>query len=103
MMGADLETSTEDERERLAAIVNLSLVASVAGAIEKVSEHLPAPPQVVIGSGSGEFLLPMINRCPTGQGLAGIPIVSLTQRLGSAISASACAYAVAVLCAEQEG
>jgi probable H4MPT-linked C1 transfer pathway protein len=102
MMCADLETSTHSECEKLASILNLRLVTAIAMTIGSVIKRLPGPPCAVISSGSGEFLLPMVNGCPVGMNLSNAPVVSLAQRLGPAISAAACAHAVAVLCAEQE-
>jgi uncharacterized hydantoinase/oxoprolinase family protein len=102
MMCADLETITHKELKELATIANLRLVTSIAFGVEEVMNRLPAPALAVIGCGSGEFLIPMVFRCPT-QSLPNSPAVSLTQRLGADVSAVACAHAVAVLCAEQEG
>ncbi len=101
MMCADLETSTRHECEQLASVLNLRMVCGIASAMETVSKRLAGPPRVVIGSGSGEFLLPMAYRSPLGRDLPNCPVLSLTQHLGPNISAAACAHAVAVLCAEQ--
>ncbi len=102
MICADLETSTHGECEQLASDLNLRLVSGIARSIETVSERLPDLPRAVIGSGSGEFVLPMAYRSPSGKKLPNSTALSLSQRLGPDISAAACAYAVAVLCAEQE-
>ena len=100
MMLHDLETSTPQERERLAARLSLRLELKIADGVKEVISHLPAPVQV-ISSGSGEFLIPMLFRSPAPP-LPG-PALSLAQQFGADVSAVACAYAVAVLCAEQEG
>jgi probable H4MPT-linked C1 transfer pathway protein len=103
MMCADLETSTPKEREELATILNLRVVTNLAMSVSVVLEKLPSPCRTVIASGSGEFLIPMIFRCPTAPELTDVIGISLAQQLGKDVSAAACAHAVAVLCAEQEG
>jgi probable H4MPT-linked C1 transfer pathway protein len=103
MMCADLESCTQRECQELASLLNLRLVSAIAMTIEQVIEALPGPPRAVIGSGSGEFLLPMVYCSPVGETLPSSSALSLSQRLGPDISAAACAHAVAVLCAEQEG
>jgi probable H4MPT-linked C1 transfer pathway protein len=103
MKCADLETSTHSECEKLATILNLRMVSGIAMTIERVIKRLPGSPRAIVSSGSGEFMLPMVFHCPLGDKLPNSPVVSLTQHLGPDISAAACAHAVAVLCAEEEG
>jgi uncharacterized hydantoinase/oxoprolinase family protein len=101
MRCADLETSTAREREELATHANLRLISRQAFALRQVIKRLPSPVGMVITSGSGEFLIPMIFLCPTEPTVQGLPTMSLAQKLGREISAAACAWAVAVLCAEE--
>jgi hypothetical protein len=63
---------------------------------QAVTEHLPAPPRTVILAGSGEFLARQALADP-----AAVRVLSLAEKLGPAVSESACAYAVAVLAAER--
>jgi probable H4MPT-linked C1 transfer pathway protein len=99
MLCADLETSTPEERQRLAATAHRRLLGQVADAVRRVG-RLPGPPRKVILSGSGEFLGRLVLReleIPVAA------VVSLAERLGQEVSQAACAHAVAVLCRETEG
>jgi probable H4MPT-linked C1 transfer pathway protein len=98
MLCADLETSTADERRRLAERVLLRQVMTLEFAVKRVAASLPAPPQTVLLAGEGEFLAQVvlgyqkpIPPCPT---------VVPSATLGPTISQAACAYAVAMLAAE---
>jgi probable H4MPT-linked C1 transfer pathway protein len=102
MLCADLETSTHQRRQKLAELLNMKLVTALAWAMERRVQRLPGPPRVYIGSGSGEFLLPMVFHNPVWN-LPAAPLLSLADRLGKDRSAAACAYAAAVLCAEAGG
>src|SRR5262249_52139922 len=62
MTCSDLESSTHDEREELANILNLRLVSGIALAAGVVAKGLPSPCRAMIGGGSGEFLIPMLFR-----------------------------------------
>jgi probable H4MPT-linked C1 transfer pathway protein len=99
MLCADLETSTEEERRDLAVRAARRQVALVVHAVEAVAGRLPAPPETVILSGSGEFLAGIAwngqRTCPP------CPVVSLGQRLGPEASRAGCAYALAVLASER--
>jgi probable H4MPT-linked C1 transfer pathway protein len=101
MICADLETSTPREREEVAQRAHLRQVMGLEGSIECVAGRLPQPPESVILSGAGEFLaraaLPGQQVVPT------CPVVSLGERLGPEVSKAACAYALAVLAAEEAG
>ncbi len=66
-------------------------------ALVEVTQTMPEPPREVILAGSGEFLARHIVE---GQGGSEKRILSLARRLGPEVSAAACAYAVAVLAAE---
>jgi probable H4MPT-linked C1 transfer pathway protein len=99
MLCADLETSTEQERKDWTHLLLLRVLTDLATAVIRVARTLPAPPQTVIVAGTGEKLarkvLEFQSVFPLGKG------VSLSNVLGPARSAAACAHAVAVLAAEQ--
>ena len=92
MLCADLETSTEEERETLAAQIRDQQLALIARAIERVANRLPSSPAALILSGSGEFL---------GRNLLSGPATSIAKLLGREASTAACAHAVAVLARER--
>ena len=96
---ADLETSTEDQRRKLAERVLLKLVYALGFAVKHVAGQLPGQPQTVVIAGSGEFLAELVLR----EQKASPPcrVVSLARTLGPAVSQAACAYAVATLAAEE--
>jgi probable H4MPT-linked C1 transfer pathway protein len=99
MLCADLETSTEDEREKLANRILLKQVDMLQFAVERVSGLLHEPPQTVVLAGEGEFLaLPVLNNQST---FPPCPVIGLWETLGAGISRAACAHAVAVLAAEE--
>jgi probable H4MPT-linked C1 transfer pathway protein len=96
---ADLETSSDKERIRLAEGLHRRLLRQLASAVGRVARRLPAPPRTVVLAGSGEFL----GRLVLGQtALTDCATVSLAERLGPEASAAACAHAVAVLASEEE-
>lgn len=99
MLCADLETSTADERRRLAERVLLRQVMALEFAFKSVASRLPALPQTVLLAGEGEFLaraaLEHQKDIPPCQA------VVLSDALAPAISRAACAYAVAMLAAER--
>ena len=85
----DLETSTDEEREKLANRILLKQVNSLQFAVERVSGHLQEPPRTVVLAGEGEFLaLPVLNNQST---FPPCPIVGLWESLGREISRAACA------------
>jgi hypothetical protein len=99
MLCADLETSTADERRKLAERVLLRQVFALAFAFKSVASRLPTLPQTVLLAGEGEFLAKAtleyqkdIPPCRT---------VVLSNELGPTISRAACAYAVAMLAAKE--
>jgi probable H4MPT-linked C1 transfer pathway protein len=99
MLCADLETSTEDERTRLAQRALLRLVSWLTSAVNVVARRLPGPPQTVIVAGSGEFLVRLVLE--RQEAFRPCRAVSLAGLLGPALSEAACAYAVAVLASEE--
>jgi probable H4MPT-linked C1 transfer pathway protein len=100
MIGADLETSTADERRKVAEFVLLRQVMHVGGCIEAVAESLPRLPEQIILSGVGEFLA----QAALGQqrAISPCPVVSLHRQFGPEVSKAACAYALAVIASELE-
>jgi probable H4MPT-linked C1 transfer pathway protein len=102
LLCADAETCKPAETRKLAERVLLKQVYLIASSVERVAEKLPKPPQTVIVAGSGERLARVALTQDTFP-LAFQPgrIVSLAEQLGPEISQAACAYAVAILEAEQ--
>jgi (4-(4-[2-(gamma-L-glutamylamino)ethyl]phenoxymethyl)furan-2-yl)methanamine synthase len=99
MVCADQETSTIEEREKLANRILLKQVNTLHYAVEQVSGLLREPPRTIVLAGEGEFLaLPVLNN---QSAFPPCPIVGLWETLGAGISRAACAYAVAVLAAEE--
>lgn len=98
MVGADVETSTADERRKLAEHVLLRQVTQIGSAIGAVAESLPRLPETIVYSGSGEFLAEIA--LSHQQAVPPCPTVSLRRRLGPEASKAACAYALAGLAAE---
>ncbi len=99
MLCGDLSTTTASERLHLAQVCELQQTNAVASALQGVVSSLAGPIQTIILAGEGEFLAKLaVER------LGGMPTaarVSLADRLGPARSQAACAYAVAVLAAEE--
>jgi probable H4MPT-linked C1 transfer pathway protein len=99
MLGADLETSKPEERLRLAELAAARQCHLIGAALGRVLRHLPATPEIVIIAGEGGFLANAV--LASHDTLRTCTTVFLREILGAAISQAACAYAVAVLAAEQ--
>jgi probable H4MPT-linked C1 transfer pathway protein len=99
MLCADVETCNPADTKKLADRVLLKLVHHLTFAVEHVAGRLPAPPRTVVLAGSGEHLAELVLREQTSFPMP--TVVSLAERLGPAVSHAACAYALAVLAAEQ--
>lgn len=99
MLCADLETSTADERRKLVHRVLLCQVRGIGSCVHSVAKHLPAPPQTILLAGEGEFLARTVLKEATN--LPSFRIISLNDELTPEISQAACAYAVAILAAEE--
>jgi len=99
MMCADLETSTEDERLKLAHVLLLGVVYRLQTAVELVAKRLPDKPQTVILSGEGDFLTRVVLQ--EQKAFPPCRAVQFASELGDERSKAACAHAVAVLASEQ--
>jgi probable H4MPT-linked C1 transfer pathway protein len=105
MLGADLETSTFQERKDLALRAVARQGKLLTSAVGRVLERMPAIPRTAIVAGEGEFLAQPIAAGYGGSErgpLFGCRLVSLIRELGHEESQAACAWAVAVLAAERE-
>jgi probable H4MPT-linked C1 transfer pathway protein len=98
MRCADRETFGEGETLVLARRVRATQIVLLRSAVERVARTLPGPPTTVVIAGSGEFLARAVLEEMTHWP---IRLRSLAQDLGPAVSQAACAYALAVLAAEQ--
>jgi (4-(4-[2-(gamma-L-glutamylamino)ethyl]phenoxymethyl)furan-2-yl)methanamine synthase len=94
MIGGDAETCSRQEILDLARKVYRRQFALLQEAVSGVSSTQASHPATIITSGSGEFLARRLAN--------GTPTISLSEKLGPAISEAACAYAVAVLAAESQ-
>jgi hypothetical protein len=96
---ADAETATKEETRKLAEHVLRRQVNLLSSALEHVSKALPGGPQTVLVSGAGEFLarLAVENQTAFPQ----CRLLEFSSRLGTNVSQSGCAYAVAILAAEE--
>jgi (4-(4-[2-(gamma-L-glutamylamino)ethyl]phenoxymethyl)furan-2-yl)methanamine synthase len=98
MLGADLETSTPDQRRRLAERVLLKQVYSLQSALQTVAQKIPTAPQTIILAGEGEFLARIVAReTPLAKTCR---LVSFAEQVAPAASWTACAFAVAELAQE---
>src|SRR5262249_53391313 len=86
LLCADLETSSEEERQDLAARAAGRQVEMIAAAMVHVSGRISGPPETVILSGSGEHV------AARALAATGWParVVSLRQELSESVSAAAC-------------
>jgi probable H4MPT-linked C1 transfer pathway protein len=98
MLCADRDAFGLDDARALAQSVAEEQVRTVSQAVEQVSAALPAPPETVILSGHGGFLLRrVLDRCEWSPRL-----VSLEEVLGASAARVATAYALAVLLRESD-
>ncbi|HXG11426.1 MAG TPA: hydantoinase/oxoprolinase family protein [Gemmataceae bacterium] len=98
MLGGDGETCPLEETRDLARRAAQEQIARIRAGLKRVADALPGPPRTVIVSGSGELVAREVV-----QGWQAATLVSLAEKLGPAVSQAACAYALAVLAAEQAG
>jgi probable H4MPT-linked C1 transfer pathway protein len=92
MVGADLETFSEQEAKELAQELGNRQLTALRDAVIRVTSDHGIHPDTVVISGEGEFLARRI--------VGNVKVISLADQLGPEISKSACAYAVALLAQE---
>jgi uncharacterized hydantoinase/oxoprolinase family protein len=98
MLCADLETSTAEERHRLAEEVYRRQTAKINEAIHTVGNRWSATPRTALIAGEGGFLAAAALNME--RWAFDCREVELQEILGADASRAACAYAVAVLAAE---
>jgi probable H4MPT-linked C1 transfer pathway protein len=99
MICADLETSSAEERRELAKLILHNQTSMLGIAFSEVARRLPALPQTILFAGEGEFLIRLALQ--KQREIPPCRVVSLGRELGPAASRAACAYAVAILAAEE--
>ena len=95
----DLETSTEEERKKLANWILFNVMQTLQLALQQAARRLREPPRKVVVAGEGAFL--GLHLLKSQRMIAPCPTVRLHETLGAEVSRAACAYAVAVLAAEE--
>jgi probable H4MPT-linked C1 transfer pathway protein len=98
MLGADPDMCQPDDTLALAAEIKARQIRLLHQAVQDVSDSLENPPEAAILAGSGEFLAEQVLGDMTHLPLRQI---SLSRKLGPVVSQAACAFAVAILLAEQ--
>jgi probable H4MPT-linked C1 transfer pathway protein len=98
MLCADRESCPEAETRKLALRIRSRQLRLLRRAVKHVADSLPGHPVAVLTAGSGEFLA---RKLFAGRQRSAVRWISLAEILGSAVSHAACAYAVAVLAAEE--
>jgi probable H4MPT-linked C1 transfer pathway protein len=105
MLGGDPELTSKDETLQLAQQIFDRQRTLLADAIATVAARLPEPPSAVVFFGSGEFLgqAAWVEYVAKSQRDPAAPmcVISLSKMIGPEVSASACAYAVALLAEEE--
>jgi (4-(4-[2-(gamma-L-glutamylamino)ethyl]phenoxymethyl)furan-2-yl)methanamine synthase len=96
MIAADADEFNHRDAVALAQAAADAQASRLAAAIEQVKARLSGPPARIILSGHGEFLARDAMEVLS----IDVPLLSLTQELGPAISRSAPAHALAVLARE---
>jgi probable H4MPT-linked C1 transfer pathway protein len=98
MKCSDLETSTADERLRLALRSSQRQVSLIADRLERVIRRKTGIPRYIVSAGSGAFLIPAILEAKPR--LGSVSRIALRDKLGATASDAACAYALAILAQE---
>ncbi len=98
MLCGDGETCPAADTRQLAVEVRGRQVRCLRQALDQVAATLPGPPTAMVLAGAGEFLGRDVLKLQPG---LAVQQVSLAEELGPVISEAACAYAVAILAAEQ--
>jgi probable H4MPT-linked C1 transfer pathway protein len=99
MLCGDDETCLAEEVVDLAQRVLGQQETLLVYALGEVARCLAGPPEVVVLSGSGEFLARRV--LARQQSFPQPRVLSLRETLGAEVSQAACAYAIAILAAEQ--
>lgn len=94
---ADTTMFSRDDALIVAEEIHEAQVDSIAKAVRQVLARLPGPPTTIVLGGQGEFLA----RAVIEDLQLAAQVVSLNVELGSEISRSACAHALAVLARER--
>ncbi len=97
---ADTDELAAAELEDLARRALAQQAAQIGAAVDQVLSDRPALRQIIL-SGSGEAIGRQV--CAGHAVLRELPIIAMSERLGPALSESACAYAVARLAAAAGG
>jgi probable H4MPT-linked C1 transfer pathway protein len=98
MLCSDRETCPESEIRKLALRMRSRQLLLLRRAVKQVSASRGGHPRTVLTAGSGEFLA---RKLFAGRQRAAVRWVSVAKILGPAVSQAACAYAVAILAAEE--
>ena len=99
MLLSDRETCSESDLLQLARSLADRQASRIRKNISAVAGRLPQPVRTVVTAGSGEFLArAALVQAAT---LAGVPLISLADRLSPRVSKAACAYALAMLAQER--
>ena len=101
MLGGDADLISVERTRTLANKAFVVQRRTIADAIRAVAARLPGRVATTVLSGSGEFL----GGAAVESALAdssSIARISLADRLGTALSTAACAYAIAVLSSEEQ-
>ncbi|MCL4205591.1 MAG: tetrahydromethanopterin-linked C1 transfer pathway [Pirellulaceae bacterium] len=97
MICADVSQFDTADAMAMADAAAAAQTERLACAYRSVTASMPAPPRAIVASGHGDFLM---RRMLEKSGFHG-QILSLTERLGPAMSRVATAHALAVLASEQ--
>jgi probable H4MPT-linked C1 transfer pathway protein len=98
MLCADRETCSEEQTRKLALRIHSRQLVLLRRAAKRVSAYLGELPRSVLTAGSGEFLA---RKLFADRRRSAIRWISLAETLGPGVSQAACAYAVAILAAEE--
>jgi probable H4MPT-linked C1 transfer pathway protein len=98
MICLDRDSFSRTDATRAAAAVRDAQVSLLRRAVQHLVAAMPAPPEVMVLSGEGEFLA----RRLLADLAMDVRMVSLADELGAEVSRAACAHALAVLASERE-
>jgi len=101
MLAGDATITSTEETAALARNTCAAQIAMIMEAVREVAYTL-SPPDTIVVSGSGEFLARAVAEEFAASVKPHPIILSLTKKLGPAISEAACAYALAMLLTENQ-